>query len=780
VKDKSTVPAAQWSPADYTLRGEFCPLSVVEDLFHHLREAVNAQTLIHLCFDSEIIMRSLCLTVAQEQEFGSRLTQVLQKTDFRNDITGVTQACIAVENSSEPTPINILGRQDLDSVTSCLSYLMARAEEWRASKFASFATTEKWSGVFLNHMGREGIHPQPGELRSIILVDRTLTIPTLDDFASRFNVLAVALKCTAYANSRRDSVVMQQMYRQFSLTDPAGFEEIASQAIKLAMDITNSSAGAIYLQTSEPVDGYRRISVRGTRGVYPEVINHDDDSKALARVVSGHRAAQLWESYPEAWRSRTVEGLHGAELITPIAGPLASPWAPAVGAISLFRQGSNAAAFSAYDLALIRNLSLRLALLRTTNSTSNIARAIANLRSHSRFDPKVVRSTGTYDGADGHAIPRDIQAVVQRLDGPLKTLSESTYSHSVTLRVALPSANAMEPHGLALVRVAAYPRKRLFDEERVQNESKGGINWKVAQSGNYEYAADVKKHRQYLPIRPRTASQLCLPVRTEGALVGVLNLESTHLDNYASMIPLLDAFCGALGRTLADARAAFEQEVLDRAAHTIAKRHDIDNFLTELNRRLQKVNISLPAWDAVNDFTLRTRTALEEIRRPPSPEETRTQSLGGIIGDAISDLEIETYLQPPLGEESFEARLGADAAGPIRVAITNVLRNLNQHSALTVDESMGHPPMRISYHTVSYAGVDHAVVLLENYADYYVDSARVLELYRFPLDGPDGALRLGAFLAGLNARRAGARVHSVALNHPRMVRTTIMIPIGGK
>lgn len=59
----------------------------------------------------------------------------------------------------------------------------------------------------------------------------------------------------------------------------------------------------------------------------------------------------------------------------------------------------------------------------------------------------------------------------------------------------------------------------------------GIIGW-VARTGRVALIPDVREEKDYLAIRPETRSQMALPIRWQGEVIGVLSLESSSLNAY--------------------------------------------------------------------------------------------------------------------------------------------------------------------------------------------------------------------------------------------------------
>ncbi|MGH8897388.1 MAG: GAF domain-containing protein [Egibacteraceae bacterium] len=725
-------------------------------------------------------MRSMCFALGEPRVTTRHLTQVLQRANYHHGSYEFNLECI---RASEGRASRCWCPLEPSITNNLLNHLLEiennNKERLTEADRSFLKKARSWHSAYLGHTGRDGIAPKPGEVRSIVLADVPLPWSRLTECARELQDLGVRAKSTARANTRRDAVVMQQVADRLTV-DHSSLEDLlslAAEALNVAVNVTSSSGGAIYFLSAEPGAGYERTTCFDNGDiVYPNRIANDE-STALAWSVSRHRATQVPPGAPgKQQKMRTFDPQRGTELITPIMGPLAGPNSPAVGALSVFRDSSESV-YSGYDLSLLRNIALRLALLRTTGATARIADAITAMRTQAGH-VQLADTSVAASALGGSALPRDIAAAVERFREPLEQLAHSTNSHSVTVRIALPSAETSASHGLALVRVAAYPRSRMTEDPYpAQQESDGGINWIVMRNGAPEYVRRARGDERVLAFRPGTASELCVPVRVEGALIGVLNLESTVIENYTVALPLILAFSAALGRTLADAAAAQTQRIIDRAALTMSKRHDIDNYLTEFERSILRHGPNERLRADFETFSERVRGALAEIRQPPSTPAVSEMSLSEILDKALVDLDMITELPETRDSDLLNRRLNAQDGQALSLAFRNVFRNLINHTAPTMAASDGHPLRSIYFSNTVLDGRRQSVVIIENYSDEYISTDRAMELYRYPLVGNSGELRLGAFLAGLNARRAGAKLHASVLTDARTLRTIAVVPI---
>jgi hypothetical protein len=69
------------------------------------------------------------------------------------------------------------------------------------------------------------------------------------------------------------------------------------------------------------------------------------------------------------------------------------------------------------------------------------------------------------------------------------------------------------------------------------------------------------------------------------------------------------------------------------------------------------------------------------------------------------------------------------------------------------------------------------VVAVENMSFDILDEKSCAALHRYPAEGRAGEMRLGTYIAGLNARRIGARIHAMPIEGGRGLRTILIVPV---
>jgi diguanylate cyclase (GGDEF)-like protein len=83
-----------------------------------------------------------------------------------------------------------------------------------------------------------------------------------------------------------------------------------------------------------------------------------------------------------------------------------------------------------------------------------------------------------------------------------------------------------------------------------------GISGRVARTGQPVFVADVSADRDYIQVRPDLASEICVPIRCNGEIVGILNVEGTAERPVTERdLHLLTTFAEHAGVLLNNARA---------------------------------------------------------------------------------------------------------------------------------------------------------------------------------------------------------------------------------
>jgi len=219
-----------------------------------------------------------------------------------------------------------------------------------------------------------------------------------------------------------------------------------------------------------------------------------------------------------------------------------------------------------------------------------------------------------------------------------------------------------QPGGYLFCRAQNGYREDEGLKQRFRIGQEGVIGW-VAQTGTPLYVPDVTKEPRYIAGDPAVRSELALPLVVREEIVGVLDIESDHIDYFTDdMIGLLALFAGQAAVALENARL----------------------YSTERRRMRQIELINLIA---------RSATAANEI-------EQFLSTLADLIFDTFEGTEVCILLRSHDGRLSLRARAGAyehaahDFAGSERSGI--IAQALSARSNVVVSEAATKPGFAVA------------------------------------------------------------------------------------
>jgi GAF domain-containing protein len=574
------------------------------------------------------------------------------------------------------------------------------------------------------------------------------------------------LNATPQALARLDEAVMSDvdecMQPQLDEYGIIRFRTMAQGVADLAVRVMRGERAAVYMRTPGRIPRPKLLA---------ESVAHQSTRDSMDKGVEDLVVRVL-----ETHRAKQVDNQASTYLATPIPGGFASPQTSAIGVLWVCREGRNS--FSAYDLALARNMCLRLAVLNTTAIAGRIAQGITELRG----TPMAEVAAQMPQRPEGESeLPPDVELAIRRVPSALKTIARDTNSHSVTIRVALPDSDGDSPQALALRRVAAYPHDRLDDLYKVLRYRDGGINWQVVLTDRVVYVPDTENSQpaeSYLPARKDTKSELALPIRSDGRLVGTLNLESSSPANYGPLIPQAIAFAGAMGRAFADAQAYYTQPVLERAAEVLDHGHDYESHLLSLRRSPILAGLSEHDQAVIQQDIEEGLRLITDITRGDSQREVAEEraTLWDTLREAYEDTNPLLLERPNWDNRPrWDRRLRADEQRLIFSALRNVLLNIKRYSGISpVDTEYISP--HLSDTTCIWAGREYVALTIRNSSSKFIANSVASRAYRVPFPGIDGKLRLGAYLAALRLRQINGLVSFSAADAGWSCRTTLLIP----
>lgn len=738
-----------WRPVDWILRGRYCPESELREELERFAIARNLNFLIVLVMDRFAFLRSLSQVVGVEAPASWERTLRRPDPDSR------------ARERADSRAHEKLARQ-----------LPQIPRSRPIHDFPEFAESlERILGsTFPQKTHIIGVPNSQSELQVVLIAHRTKGSrkPLLTDHYER---LLAMVSATPQAEARRDALVMDMaqstlsqvgrlrqnsvpLDRRLAPNAAEGtldsLERFSTSAAELAQKLAGAASAAIFLRDRLSVQRLRKIG--SASGDYYSALSElpADPVQPYGQALERNRSIQF----------QNGEGF--VELLTPIPWMSAQPESEAAGLIAISSATPNEF-FTAYQVAVLRNVALRIAMYRSTVVSGTLSLSMSRMRRRERVNaPRRIL-------ANGLALPADVSDCLPRILPELEVLARETESHSVTLRMLMGSPEAGAPESsqprLSLVRVACFPHSE--DERRSPIQlPDGGVNWEVVSTGRLVHEPDVKKARRFTDHGRPTLSELCVPVRSEGRLIGVLNLESPYRASYDRVTPLVEAFAGAVSRTISDAAAPYSWHLVERAVEIDTVWHDLPKPLHEAQRllavrELDPLNVGRRKSDSSDDelaqLVSKALNLVDSVQSLNQPLPPRMSTLREVF------VQLKERSIPTEGlEDKLDSVLLSPRNAPVVLSILeSVVTNIVDHGAVD-------PPASVGLQNLVLDGQGFCQLWFENPMQYDgdIDSLKAADFYRVPVNGTrvdKPGVRLGAFLAGVRARSLGGAMFATVI-----------------
>lgn len=809
---REAVAGEEWTAEDFILRGKYCPRPAIYEAVEEARLQAGARAAVVLAADERALLRSLCFQAPMELGGPTDLVGVLRSRDDLNtraDLRALILTSPVAGAQQPPFPWSA------DRLVVALNAFAESEGEPQVAEW--FGPAANWvparipEGVRGARISAAAIFLDPSEcLARDETGFETVAIDSLiGDITQRINA-------TAQADVRRDAAIMARLDDRLDPSDyvarTVDFRQAATSLVKLAREISGSDVGACYV-FDHGTKTMRLVAPDLPGGLdrewrYEDELELTSDALVLT-CYSARRPVQLPPGLPTAFSTVLTcgrrDGVEPAEdeaveLATPIVGPLASPKSRAVGVLTVAKLSPPTSSYGAYDLALLRNIALRLSLISATTNSEAAARTFTRLSTR-RFAPRSGASlaSGQLQTDDspaptggGHAegpLPDDLVATVPAITEGLATLGRVTGSHSATFRAALPSRETDRAHGVVLRRIAAYPQHWLERDGAIQTAEEGGINWRVVLEGRPYYAPVVASAKGYLSRRPETVAELAVPVFAEGRVIGVVNLESADRNAYDAQVATAQAFAAHVGLAIADARIAIAGVLHDYATEIVRRGHEMGGECKELREAGSQVGgESGRKVHGIADTVERKAKGLRRFDEHVPVGPVGAQTLPRLVEHQVAEVGLH---KPHLELNPRDVWLphAPASAEVIGQALQDILINVKRHSS-----THGERPT-LELRQGKWGGRSQDLLVVHNWAAEPLDPYRAANAFKAPLvrrlgdhQPEEGVIgiqvpQLGAYLAGTLIRRIGGDAHlscepdgrtrvvmSVPVNNPRDTR----------
>jgi transposase len=456
------------------------------------------------------------------------------------------------------------------------------------------------------------------------------------------------------------------------------------------------------------------------------------------------------------------------ELAMPVPSAPLGRLGPTYGVLNVCRAAVNAdrAHFNRYDLAVMRNLALRVGFAIHTNRLVNAQRALAKLvsRGHST-SPGRTSTAGMFRALAGptDGVPSDFHAARPLLNDLVHDLADATSAATCTLRLLLPGdGRHRKKRQWSLVRFAASPEERLHDDAAVLPMGVNSVHGWVARTGTSCYIPDLgdsKFFKRYPglggPQNIRNSkSEMCFPVMIDQRLVGTLNLESRVIDAFAIHLGTAESFAAAAGQLLASALSDIAETTLSftsavhNSAHAILQSLDgisrsvnarpPDEFTSDMTHRIQ----------SIEDLLSETSDPMDQFRADPQWPGADLMELIELVRRAVK-LEHLTVVAPTDSSPLVDAHL----APAIKFAFADVLAGVQRYMSRAPGDRAF-----LEVHRRTIGGRPYVDVVIVYPSSTPLPSSLTEQLYRVPLaaerPGEDRP-HLGSYSAGAVVRNLG-------------------------
>jgi len=606
--------------------------------------------------------------------------------------------------------------------------------------------------------------------------------------------ISARVNSTAHAVGRRDDYIMKRLDQKM---DPAeyvvgtlDFRAAAQALVELAIEVSGADAGACYLVDHSKkvfeLEATHFVGEGGQLWSYPREIPTTADALAVI-ATHEHLTLQLppgfgaKSSKPTLLPREETGRDDPIELASPLPGPLATPKAPAVGVLTVAKL-TDRKSYGAYEIAVMRNVALRLALIATTTNTTKAAEMFARMSMRAARLPlaaskrrRVRPSTPTEV-----TLPEDIEGALPAIEDVLSTLGAVTRSGSATFRAALPSSEDPTSHGLTLALVASYPAsfgKR--SKHAFQPETEWGYNWCVIRSGEISNVPVVdREDPNYTEHRRNTESELAVPVYLESRAVGVVNLESPVKHAFDAHVEIAQAAAEHIGLAIANARLALSTVVQERATDVLREAHEITHLPEAFDEELDGLSPTKQA--EVGALASEIQRKVDRLR-VWAPERRRLLPAEGdttfpaLVRHKVQKMELSyTGL---LEEDGWWFSHDENDAVTILKALGDILDNARRH------RKDGAPSPHLTLRHDYWGGQRQDVLVVRSKPQTVRIPQQTINIYRCPMSsfgfrGPGEAKReaqMGAYLAGLQIRRVGGDVH-LSYERGAIARVIVSIP----
>jgi hypothetical protein len=774
--------AGNWDPREFIEHRVYCPLSDIQDALDRERVHLGASELLLISFDPWSVLRTLTLLSFTSHEAVTAILDELKGAPDPPDPRRV----------ANPMMSGLGSDQEVGTLLDTLSHTAFYGPGSRL-----------WDHLLTMHAENPWrlmaeLAPDPNLIVNCLLLARGTSA---DASATFVRDVITMVNGTANASVHRDAETTRHVDEALnaiaaSESPPtSGHADPTQHLLEMAKRVSRSTAAAILRYDQQLAPKLRLVS-RQSRSDDPAIRLKEDEidiaistGPTLLAVSAFTTRRPLLYQTGSTWRGQYSstfcddDGDVPTEIAVPIPAVPGGGTTPNAGVLVLCRQHADEGQYGDYDLAILRNVALRIALIDSAiaideASLGVLATAKYAASAEPAGAPGRALEVQAYVGSPSdnpRPLPVDLERALPGAAAVVEFAARVTGSHSATLRLlTLPPQRRSR---YVLSRVLAWPLDRLNDEDQdIDVNADDSVNAYVARTGHVVYLPNIRDRASFTPYRGLDAtralqnrssrSELCAPICADSRLIGTMNLESPVLYGYSMMSNLVEASAQQIGMLVAAIRRNYLREVLSIGSDVQSSAHDLAGLLSKLNMQ------SAPYAEQLIDDV---KAVLESVigRLEPSADEVGTISSGGsrTVGDlldkASKDSKVAVTLRPSCSlpvdwDERTERRL--------YLAFFEILKNCSANGRT---DASGIPAVAALKGRL--AGQDTVDVhVTHRHLPSQQPNTRVL--YRSPVEKED-RLHFGAYTAGAIIRSLGGEITAIPLGN-QSLDIVVSIPRG--
>ncbi|HXQ88738.1 MAG TPA: GAF domain-containing protein [Solirubrobacterales bacterium] len=769
----------RWQPSDFIVHGRYCRSPQIVEELEELRQAWKSKAVVLIVFREDTFFRPL-LRIAHEDEARVEELQETLSTLMGFELSKPDQEGVAPDRSADlltSLPTAELGLADIEPV------VLSRLEQSHPRHLQDPPRPiSRPASFYVIAFGGEPPSSASGALSQLQLMINS-SAPVV---AHRELEAQTDLRKQLGVTELQWQVERSERSVEQSVED----EDYAEMLLDLALKVTRSSVGNIYLADRNG-RSLRLEAQRGNDQAIPEIAPREGSSQSekpilpgvVGRVYSRGRAliindvadyerANAHAHFLSVVRDPDLQPY--AELAVPIEqGPFASsvppfselPKSEPIGVLNVERvrpRDSAAGDFTPTDLSALQTIALLYALRRAGSLTAFSADSLAWLTEATALKPPRASFPDPPDDPLSD-VPIDMWSARSTLAYIARKIFDLTRSTSVAIRVVTPDQ-------LSLTRFVAEPENRLHDSHAtIPIDSSESVNAWVARTGLPCYIPNMLNH----PTRPFPGldgvieiaeregirSELCLPIKAHGRLVGTLNLESRHKSDYPDDVAaVVGALAQQVGLAVSQARRDDERRLFSFQAQQASQAHRVLREVDDLEKLLKK-NSELKE----TKFGAELSRVLRSIRRASDPEHAKQFEIEPISDGWVSAADlVQMLVAKPLYKGHLDIRTppppGMRLPKLVGQVLTLALDELLRNGLGVVSRKPNLPfVVVLRFEEIERAGRAYLRAEVVNAVAKPLVREVEQRLYRGPIHS--GRTHIGAFVVGSFVRSVGGEVY---------------------